>query len=49
MDGLSPSHFQRVHMTNIPVVEDLLTLNTLLYDIDFVNGNTIGELAGRNL
>ena len=45
MDGLSPNQFQGVHMKNIPTVEDLLTLNILLYDIDFVDGNIIGELA----
>ena len=35
-------------MNDIPVVEDLLTLNILLYDIDFVDGN-IGELARRSV
>ena len=39
-------------MKDIPIVEDLLTLNILLillYDIDFVDGNIIGELARRNV
>ena len=45
-DGLSPNQFKGVHMNAIPTVEDLLTLNILLYDIDFVDGN-IGELARR--
>ena len=36
-------------MNNIPTVEDLLTLNILLYDIDIVDGNTIGELARRSV
>ena len=45
MDGLSPNQFQRVHMNDIPTVEDLLTLNNLLYDIDTVDGNIIGGLV----
>ena len=45
MDGLSADQFRGVHMNDIPMVEDLLTLNILLYDIDIVNGNIIGELA----
>ena len=36
-------------MSNIPTVEDLLTLNILLYDIDFVDGNIIRELARRSM
>ena len=39
MDGLSPNQFKGVHMNDIPIVEDLLTLNILLYDIDIVDGN----------
>ena len=49
MDGLSPNHFQGVHMNDIPIVEDLLTLNLVLYDIDIVDGNIIEELARRNV
>ena len=30
MDGLSTNQIQRVHMNDIPIVEDLLTLNILL-------------------
>ena len=48
MDGLSPNQFQGVHMNDIPMVEDLLTLNILLYDTDIVDRNIIGELAGRS-
>ena len=29
-------------MNDIPTVEDLLTLNMVLYDIDVVDGNIIG-------
>ena len=50
MDGLSPSQFQGIHMNDFPIVKDLLTLfNILLYDIDIVDGNSIGELARRCL
>ena len=49
MDGLSPNQFKGVHMNDIPIVEDLLTLNILLYDIDIVDGNNIGELARRSV
>ena len=45
MDGLSPNQFQGVHMNDISTTEYLLTLNILLYDIDIVDGNIIGELA----
>ena len=44
-----PSKFQGVHMTDIPKVKDLMQLNILLYDIDFVNGELIGELCRRNI
>ena len=49
MDGLNADHFQGVNMNDFPFVEDLLTLNILLYDIDFVDGNIIGELARRSV
>ena len=42
MDGLSPNQFQGVHMNDIPTVEDLLTLNILLYDADIWMG-TLSE------
>ena len=32
-------------MTGIPKVEDLLQLNIFLYDIDFADGELIGELC----
>ena len=40
-----PSKFQGVHLNDIPKVEDLLQLNIFLYDIDFVDGELIGELC----
>ena len=49
MDGLSADQLQGVHMNDIPTVEDLLTLNVLLYDIDFVDSNIIGEVARRSV
>ena len=36
-------------MKDIPTVEDMLTLNILLYDIDIVDGNIVGELARRSV
>ena len=49
MDGLSPNQFHGVHMNNIPIVKHLLSLNILLFDIDFVEGNIIGELARQSV
>ena len=49
MDELSPNQFKRVHMNDIPIVEDLLTINNLLYDKDNVDGYIIGELARRSM
>ena len=48
MDGVVPNHFKRVHMNDIPVVEDLPTLNNLLYDIDIVDGNLIERTCKTN-
>ena len=36
-------------MNDIPIAEDLLTLNILLSDIDIVDGNLAGELARRSV
>ena len=36
-------------MNDIPIVEDLLTLNIQLFDIDIVDGNIIRELARRSV
>ena len=49
MVGLSANHFQGVHMNNLPIVEDLLILNILLYDIDIVDENVISERARRSI
>ena len=42
------SKFQGVHLNDIPIVEDLLQFNIFLYDVDFVDGELIGELARRS-
>ena len=42
-----PSKFQAVHMADIAKVEQMLQLNIFLYDIDFVDGELIGELARK--
>ena len=47
-DG-DPSKFQGVHMTVIPKVEDLLQLKIFLYDMDFVDGELIGQLCRRSI
>ena len=41
--------FQGVHLKDIPKVEDLLQLYIILYDIDFVDGELIGELCRRSI
>ena len=48
MDGITTNKFQGDQVKSILVVEDLLFLNIMLGDIDFVDENIIGELAGRN-
>ena len=44
-----PSKFHGVHMTDIPKVEEMLQLNIFPYDLDFVDGELIGELARRSI
>ena len=43
------SKFQNVHLNDIPNVEDLLQLNVFHYDINFVDGELIGELCRRSV
>ena len=43
------SNFQAVHLKDIAKVEDLLRLNIFLYDIDFVDGELIGELCRTSI
>ena len=47
MDGLGADQFQGVLMNDNHIVEDLLILNILLFDIDIAERNNIGELARR--
>ena len=47
MDVLSAKNFHGVHMIVIPVVEDLITLNILVHDINIANGKVIDQLARR--
>ena len=49
MDGLNPSQFQGVHMNNIPIVDDLLFLNILLYEVNNVARNNIGVIVWRSV
>ena len=49
MGGLSADQLQGVHMNDVPIVEDLLILNIVLYDIDIVDGNIIEKLARRSV
>ena len=44
-----PSKFQGVHMTDNPKVEVLLQRNFFHYDIDFVDGELIWEIAWRSI
>ena len=48
-DGLSADQFQGIHLSDIPFVDDLLTLNIVLYEIDIMDCNIIGELARWSL
>ena len=41
--------FQGVHLNDMPEVEDLLHLNIFLHDIDFEDGELIGELCRRSI
>ena len=36
-------------MTDIPKTEEMLQLNIFLYDIEFEDGELIGELARRSI
>ena len=47
MARLSANQFQGVHKNDITTVERLLTINNLLYDIDFVDEKLFGALAIR--
>ena len=44
-----PSKFQGVCMDDIPSVEDIVSINIFIYDIDFIDGALVGELARRSI
>ena len=44
-----PSKFQGVCMDDIPTVEDIVSINIFKYDIDFIDGAMVGELARRSI
>ena len=44
-----PSEFQGVHRTDILKGEEMLQLNSFLYDNDFVDGELVRELARRSI
>ena len=48
-DGLCADQLQGVHRNDIPNVVDLLTLKILMYDINIVDENNVGELARRSV
>ena len=49
MDGFSTNQFLGLHMNETPVVEDLLTTNNLLHEIDIVDENISGEIDRRSV
>ena len=44
-----PSKFQGVCMDDIPSMEVIVCINIFIYDIDFVEGAMVGELARRSI
>ena len=44
-----PSKFQGVCMDDIPSVEDIGAINIFIFDIDFIDGAMVGELARRSI
>ena len=44
-----PSKFQGVCMDDIPSVENIVAINIFIYDIDFIDGAMLGELARRSI
>ena len=44
-----PSKFQGVCMDDIPSVEDIVSINIFIYDIDLIDGAMVGELARRSI
>ena len=44
-----PSKFQGVCMDDIPSVENIVSTNIFIYDIDLIDGAMVGELARRSI
>ena len=44
-----PSKFQGVCMDDIPSVGDIVVINIFIYDIKFIDGAMVGELARRSI
>ena len=44
-----PSKFQGICMDDIPSVEDIVSINIFIYDIDLIHGAMVGELARRSI
>ena len=49
MDGLNLIHFERFYMNDIPDVEDLILFNSLLLEVDNIDGNISLEFTGRSV
>ena len=49
LEAHSPNPFQGVHMNDILVVEDPLTLKVLFCDEDITDGKFMGKIARRNI
>ena len=44
-----PSKIQGVCMEDIPSVQDIVSINIFIYDIDLIDGAMVGELARRSI
>ena len=47
--GSDPKQFRGVSMDYLPIVEDVKEKNIFIYDIDFEDGDFLGELARRSI
>ena len=47
--NLDLSNFQGVCMDDIPPVENIVSINIFIYDIDLIDGAMVGELARRSI
>ena len=49
MDGVSPNQFKEFLKKKLPLVQFVITLKNILLDIEVVDTNNNGELAGRSV